>query len=68
MKQYNNPDVEAGNKYKICKKCNLNKSLLEFPFQHKINNKYRAECRECRKIVLRNEYNTRKEKRVSQVI
>jgi hypothetical protein len=62
MKQYNNPDEEAINKFKTCKKCNLNKSLLEYPFSNKPLNKYSAECSECRKVILKNEYRLRKAK------
>lgn len=68
MKQYNNPDIEAVNKFKTCKKCDHNKSLIEFPFSNKSQNKYRAECRECRKITLKNEYIIRKEKRIQSNI
>ena len=68
MKQYNNPDIDAGHKFKTCKKCNLHKSLLEFPFSNKSQNKYRAECRECRKIALKNEYTNRKEKKNNLII
>jgi hypothetical protein len=60
MKQYNNPNPDDEHKFKTCKKCKSTKSLFDFPFSNKSQNKYRADCRMCRNEKLKNEYWMRK--------